>query len=541
MPETSLPLPEDDVEMFPVVVVGAGLAGLSAAVHLADRGIPPLVLEEDRLFAGGRLAGGWQETFDYQGRTWSFMSEHGMHALWGGYENMRAMLDRYLALQFQPSGGEEWINRWGMKVNYLEAGNAVRSRWIPAPFHYLQLLFNPRMWDTINPLDFLSLPGFLVSILLTVGFDPLKERRALDGLLMKEYFRGWTPVLRSTFKGLGVNLLAAPEDEIDLAAFIAAIRFYTMLRRDSWMLHYLPGSAQESLIQPLMDRIRVHGGEVMQGAWVRRLEQIEGGWRIIMDDSQAQGTRSLLARHVILAVDPAGAKRLLCQSPDTATVAEKLIFPQALRSNVVRLWFDKSPREGTAGGMMTGDFVPDNFFWLHRLYDDFREWHEVTGGSCIELHFYSPDSVLDMPDPNMLVLATSEVQRAFPRLRGHLVHGTVRHNARNQTRFRIPTDESLHVVTPWEGIYACGDWIGYDTPTLWMERCVTTAIAASNGVLARYGREAFPVLAPRPPELTVRALGGVVRVMRRLLGPAVTGILRNRPGRQQVSENVNQA
>ena len=65
--------------IFPVVIIWGGLAGLSAAAHLAARGVAPLLLDADRLWPGGRLAGGDPDTFTYEGRTWSFASEHGMH------------------------------------------------------------------------------------------------------------------------------------------------------------------------------------------------------------------------------------------------------------------------------------------------------------------------------------------------------------------------------------------------------------------------------------------------------------------------------
>src|SRR6185436_9064820 len=41
-----------------MIVIGAGLAGLTAAVHLAERGVPVVLLEADRLHAGGRVWGG---------------------------------------------------------------------------------------------------------------------------------------------------------------------------------------------------------------------------------------------------------------------------------------------------------------------------------------------------------------------------------------------------------------------------------------------------------------------------------------------------
>jgi hypothetical protein len=513
-------------DLFPVVVIGAGLAGLTAAVHLAERGLEPLVIEADSQWPGGRLAGGAPDTFEYQGRVWSFDSEHGVHALWGGYDNLRAMLRHFLHLELHESVGEEWINRWRREVRVIEAGSGVRWSWIPAPFHYLQLLLNPRFWNTINLLDFLSFPGFLFSLLWTVGFDPIGEGVALDGLTMREFFRGWTPNLRATFTGLGVNLLAAPAEDISLTAFIAAIRFYTMLRRDLWQPEYFPASPHHCVIQPLIDRIEDTGGMVMSGVEAQALACAGDGWRVQVEDARRGGRRSLLAKHVILALSPPAAQLLLSGSRDTSDVASRLRFPGSVRNTTVRLWYGCPPREGSASGMFTGDFLPDNFFWLHRLYDEFREWHAVTGGSAIELHLYAADSVLEQPDEVLLIRVIDEVQRAFPELRGHFVHGEIRRNSRVHTQFRVPTKDSLHVETPWPGVLACGDWIGYPSPAFWMERSCVTAIAAANTVLEANGLEPFRIIPPREPEGLARFMGGLVRLFRRTVGRALLAAAR---------------
>ncbi len=503
-------------EEVPVIVIGGGLAGLTAGVHLAERGIFPIVLDADAHWTGGRLAGGDPDTFHYQGREWSFKGEHGVHAVWGGYENLRATLERFTHTRLIPSYGEEWVNRWDKHIRRIEAGNAVRSRWIPAPFHYLQLLFHPHIWASISPWDFLSLPGILVSIALTVGVDPIAERKAWDGLTLKEFFRGWTPNLKATFTGVGVNLLAADEDDISLAGFIAALRFYTMLRRDSWQMSYFPQDGNTSVIQPLIEAIETRGGRVLKGYTATRLERTATGWRIIADDNPHQTTRTFYAKQIVLATHGVGAQRLLNDSPDTASIASTLRFPTAVNTSTVRLWFSASPHEGTQGGMMTGDFVPDNFFWLHRLYDDAREWHTSTGGSVIELHFYAPKAWVHLPDFAFLTHATAEVYRAFPELKNSFVYGAVRRNSQTHTRFRVPTNDSLFVKTPFEGLFACGDWVGYESPSLWMERAVTTGIAAANEVLLSVGQAPYEVRQPAPPEPLVRGMAWLIGKGRKL-------------------------
>lgn len=518
-------LPDND-DLFPVVIIGGGLAGLTAAVHLAERGITPLLIDADSFWTGGRLNGGEPDSFVHNGKTWSFRPDHGVHALWGGYYNMRAMLKRFTDIELRLSTGEEWINRWGREVRTIEAGNAVRYGWLPAPFHYLQLLFNPRIWSTITPLDFLSLPGFLFSILWTVGLDPLDEQIRLEGLMIKDYFRGWTPNLRATFTGLGQNLLAAPAESISLTGLIAALRFYTVLRRDAWQMEYLPGNSHDHLIMPLVEAIEARGGMIKRGVTAQQLIQEDETWRVIVDDSDRRGLRSIRAQHVILATNAPSAKRLLLNSPATVPVADQMQFPNGLRNVVVRLWFSTEPTTGTDGGMFTGDFVTDNFFWLHRLYDEFKMWNEETGGSAIEVHIYGSESLLDQPDRNLLITAIDEVQRAFPKVRGTFVHGAVRRNSRGHTEFRVPMrKDSLFVDTPWRGISACGDWVGYDTPSLWMERATTTGIAAANRVIEHMNGEPFALIQLPPPGILVRGLAVFVRGIRILFKPVV-GVLR---------------
>ncbi len=517
-------------EMFPVIIIGGGLAGLTAALHLAERGLTPLVLEADQLWAGGRLSGGDPETFEYGGRTWDFPTEHGMHALWGGYVNMRATLERFLDIELVASPGEMWINRWGREVRRVEAGSAVRSRWLPAPFHYLQLLFRPRFWTTITPLDFLSLPGFLVSVLLTVGFDPLRERRPLDGLMMDEYFRGWTPNLKATFIGLGKNLLAAPAEEISLTGFIAAIRFFTMLNREAWHPYFLPADAHTALIAPMIAKLEELGGGIVYGATAQSLHRTESGWRVRIDDAR-RGQRSAEAEHVILALDPPAAAEVLRAAADTADVAANIRFPGGIHTSTVRLWFNKAPTDAIASGMFTGDFAFDNYFWLDQMQAPFRAWHAATGGSTIEMHLYATSKDNDQPDNILILQGVNEVVRTFPELRGAFVHGAVRRNSKTQTIFRVPTDDCLAVRTPLPEVYACGDWIDWDTPSLWMERSCTTAIAAANQVLLARDCEPFPLLDPPPPGVVARRLGQLVAGGRKLIGRPLIALRRGRKQR----------
>ena len=111
-----------------VIIIGGGVAGLSAALHLAERGLKPLILEADEKFIGGRLAGG--ETI--QIGDYSFRLEHGMHGVWSQYHNLQAMLARHnLRPVLVPAQEETWIYKSGSFMNMAPVGSVIRRSIIP--------------------------------------------------------------------------------------------------------------------------------------------------------------------------------------------------------------------------------------------------------------------------------------------------------------------------------------------------------------------------------------------------------------------------
>jgi isorenieratene synthase len=471
-----------------VIIIGGGIAGLSAALHLAERGLKPLVLEADPRFVGGRLAGG--EEVEVNG--WKFRLEHGVHGIWSPYRNLQAMLARHnLRPVFVPAQEERWYYHDRVGVRSTSVGSAIRHSFLPAPFHYLQLFLRPSFLMVMDLRDLLRMFHVWSLLIMAVGVDPYGEDQPMEGLMLGETIRKWSPSLRAFFTGLARNGLSTHADEIPLAGFLAFLRFYTVLRRDAWSFSYLPGDSGTTVSEPLAERVRTLGGQVQLGKKVNRLTMNDGTWTVHCNEETFD------AGQVILAVDSAAAESILKNSFDT----DELYFPRSLPNTIVRLWFDRHPKPGPEGGMFSGNFVMHNFFWLDKMYAPYRAWSKATDGSAIEVHIYGPQEKLDLPDVLLLTETITDLYRAYPELRGHL---TFQHLQRNAAVHTLPSlgPRELHpgVRTRWPNLFCAGDWVRDPLPAFFLERACATGIKAANEVLSACELEPWALVDYLPPE-----------------------------------------
>jgi isorenieratene synthase len=328
--------------------------------------------------------------------------------------------------------------------------------------------------------------------------------------------RGWSPALRAFFIGLARNGLSAQPNEIPLSGFIAFLRFYTLLRRDAWAFSYLPDDGGTSLVDPLVRSVQALGGTIALGTRVTHLEQAAEGWVVHWAQDQAHG--QVRAEQAILATDAPATAQILHDSPDLTTRAEGLYWPRGLGTAVVRLWFGRAPHMGPEAGVFSGDWTPDNFFWLHRIQDPYVRWHRATGGSALEAHIYGPPELLAEPDRQLLLRTITDVEFAFPELRGHRIQQAIRRNPPAHTLFGLgPADRHLGTITPWPRLYCCGDWVRHPSPAFFMERACVTGIAAANAVLESHGLPAWPLLEGLQPESLAGGIERLMHIGRRIL------------------------
>jgi len=474
---------------YDAIIIGGGVAGLTAALHLAERGLKPLILEADEC-AGGRFSGKDEIIIN----DWHFSNEHGVHGIWSSYVNLKSTLNRHEILpQLMPANEEQWIYRTGGLIRRAPIGSVIRNSKLPAPLHYIQLFLLPQFLLMLDPRDWLGIFSVWSTLLMAIGIDPFVEDQPLEGLMFGAALKRWGPAMRSLFFGLTRNGLSTDPDQVPLAGFLAFLRFYTVMRRDAWAFDYLPNGSGE-VIEKLSAKIQQLGGEIRYQSRVKRIEK-DGDWVLHFEADNIQD--SIKATYVILASDSPAAESIIKNSFQ----ADNLFFPHGLAHAVLRLWFDKPPRQTPESGIFSGDFIMHNFFWLHKIYAPYRKWHKETGGSCIEVHVYGPAGVLAQTDAVLITNVLTDFYRAFPELKGHLIKPHIQRNAATHTLPALGARGThLGIETPWENLFCAGDWVRHEIPAFFLERACITGIESANRVLALSGKEIFELKNYPPPE-----------------------------------------
>jgi carotenoid phi-ring synthase / carotenoid chi-ring synthase len=474
---------------YDAIIIGGGVAGLTAALHLAERGLKPIVLEADEC-SGGRFSG--KEEIKVNG--WRFPNEHGVHGIWSSYVNFKHMLGRHEILpRLIPASEEQWIYRAHDIVRRAPIGSTIRHSRVPAPFHYIQLFLLPQFLWMLDIRDWAGIFNVWSTLVMAIGIDPFVEDQPLEGLTFGETLKRWGPAMRALFFGLTRNGLSTDPDKVPLAGFLAFLRFYTVMRRDAWAFEYLPNGSGE-VIGKLSAKIKTLGGEIRYKSRVKRMTK-DGDWIAHLESDSVHD--EVKAPYVILASDSPAAESIIWDSFPT----EGLFFPHGLAHAVIRLWFDKSPRKTPESGIFSGDFIMHNFFWLHKIYEMYRKWHKETGGACIEVHVYGPDHVLVQSDTILITNVLTDFYRAFPELKGHLVKPHIQRNLATHTLPALGARGThLGVDTPWENFFCAGDWVWLRNPSFFLERACVTGLEAANRVLSLCGKEPFGLQGYPPPE-----------------------------------------
>jgi carotenoid phi-ring synthase / carotenoid chi-ring synthase len=454
----------------PVVVAGGGIAGIAAAVGLAERGVPVIMVEPHEQL-GGRVRS-WPVSHGDDQVTMS----RGFHAFFRQYYNLRALLRR-----IDPD-----LQSLVAVADYpliLADGHADSFATIPRtpPLNIAGFVLQSPSFG-LRDLAAVNAPAALE--LLDVDFPKTFSR--YDG----ESAAGFLDRLRfpEAARHLALEVFARSffAHPADFSAGELVAMFHTyFLGSSEGLLFDVPRDDYDSCLwSPLRGYLERLGAEVRTAEAVTWVDASQDVLRIGL----ASGAE-IAADALVLATDPATLRRLARESalgdqPWRERIAATCNAPPFA---IWRLWLDRPVAPDRAAFLGTSGFGPlDNVSVLERFEEGARRWAAARGGSVVELHAYALPA---QPDEAVLrdrLLA--ELRRVYPELAGAT---TVAEewlvNDDSPLWGTDPWEQRPTVLTPHARIVLAGDGIRCDFPVALMERAATTGFLAANQLLHVHG------------------------------------------------------
>jgi len=472
-----------------VAVVGAGVAGMTAAAELAARGMR-VVLFEQRKALGGRASSFYDPRAGIQ-------IDHGHHAVMGCCTNVLDLLHRADVMDcFQ----RERV------LNFVAPGGRVHrfapGRWLPAPLHLLVGLWRLR----------LLLPGERLGVMRTMSrlagrrLSETESRRPIETWLRwqgesdRAIEQFWTPLL--------VSALSETLDRIAVAAARKVCRDGMLAARDAYEL-YLPTCSLHAIFHERMgDWLRRLGVEMRLPARVARVQQHPAAQpkraRMRAVGITLANGESLPFDFIILAV-PWHSVRGLLPAEMLAWMPELAVIHRYEPAPItaVHLWFDR-PITPLPHAVLPGRMSQ----WLFRLPQSNRSIPAAANGRSLVNNRQSADISPAAPPAHdhyqVLISAAYEAaampkERLVERVVGEL-HELGRDARDAQLQHRRVSTQLRAVFSPAAGlepyrpgpdtaaenVVLAGDWTATGWPST-LESAVRSGRMAAERVLERLG------------------------------------------------------
>ena len=458
-----------------VAVVGGGIAGIAAAVALAERGVQVQLLEREPQL-GGRLRG-WQTTLA-DGSTVTM--SRGFHAFFRQYYNLRALLHRADPLDraLTPLTDYPLIDADGHRDTFQ--GLPRTPPWNALVFALNSPTFRWR--DLITRIDAVAaLP--LVDVSVPEIYQRLDDQ---DAMTFLERVRFPDAARHLAFSVFSRSFFADPR-ELSAAELATMFHIYFLGSAEGLVFDVTTEPFPQALWEPMGDYLAELGVVVRTGVAV---EQVAPGQQRRFA-VHAGGDMSDVDA-VVLAADVRGLQDVVAASPELGDAAWRARI-ERLRTAppflVSRLWLDRPVRPDRPGFLGTSGFgLLDNVSVLERFEGEAARWARRTGGSVVELHAYA---LTGDPAQGQLL---EELRRIYPETTAAQIIDE-RHELQADCPLFAPGTfaDRPTVVTSDPSVVLAGDLTRVDLPVALMERAATSGFLAADALLGRWGLHGHPL------------------------------------------------
>lgn len=402
-----------------VAIVGAGLAGLAAAVELADAG-HAVEIYEARSFVGGKV-GSW---IDADGNH----IEMGLHVFFNNYYNLFALLKKVGAFEFllPKEHVHTFINKGG------DIGKLDFRFLFGAPFHGLKAFFTTEQLTVVDKLQNALALGTSPIVPGLVNYDlAMKWIRSLDRISFADWFRshgGSQRSLERMWDPIALALGFIDTEQISARCMLTIFMMFAA-KTEASRLNLLAGSPNEYIHKPILDYIQARGAQIHTRRQTRRiLFEEQNGQAQVTGLVIANGdTEETVTADVYLAAcDVPGIQRLLPQEWRKWREFDNIYKLEAVPVVTVQLRFDgwvTEMQDATARQQLDRAAGIDNL--LYSADADFscfadlaltspKDYYREGQGSLMQVVLTPGDPFIKMSNEEIAQHALQQLHDLFP-------------------------------------------------------------------------------------------------------------------------------
>ncbi len=455
-------LPEKLSKEKSVGIIGGGLAGVSAAIFLAERGFSVKIFEKET-YLGGKV-GSWTVKFN---DGFSTNVEHGFHAFFRQYYNLRNLLKKIDAYKYLIPIDDYLIltkehSNFGFKnLNTVPVLN-ILSMAKTGIYSYKDAMLNP---------------GFrkMTSLL---SYNREKTFAKFDGVSFKDFADDvkLPPEMQLMFTTFSRAFFAEPQ-YISMAELIKSFHSYFLSNDLGLLYDVLNDDFEDTLWKSAKDYLSKYKSTISLDSKITSFKK-EGNQFIINDER---------FDYAIVASDVKGTKSIIQNSDyfkkeHPAFFNQMINLKQSQRYSVLRVWIDKDIRQGVPFFIFTDALqILDSVTIYHRMEKTSEKWVEKNGGGIFELHSYAvPD---DFPEAEVRNQFLKEFEEYFPEIKGYKIKYEYLQVKDDFTAFHTNLYKTRPTVkTEVENLFLAGDWVKLENPAMLMEAATTSALYSVNEI-----------------------------------------------------------
>ncbi|GAA4543385.1 NAD(P)/FAD-dependent oxidoreductase [Mycobacterium paraffinicum] len=458
-----------------VVVVGGGIAGLTAATGLAERGVAVEVIEREH-YLGGRV-GGWTEQHDGTGLAMN----RGFHAFFRQYYNLRSLLGRIdpQLRMLTPVADYPLIDGAGRRDTF---------RGLPRTPPWNAVAFAARS-PTFRLRDFLQIDARAAAPLAAVSVPGIYERLDhFDAATFLKSIRFPEAARHLAFEVFSRSFFADPS-KLSAAELATMFHIYFLGSSEGLIFDVPTSNYDRALWEPLRRYLEARGVRFRFGSGASHIDTGPSKTFRVHTDSGDH----VEADGVVLATDVAGLQHIVAASTGLATDDWRAQIAQLRTAPpfaVYRLWLDRPVTARRPAFLGTAGHEPlDNISVLERYELQAAEWSRARHGSVVELHSYALDA-----EPSRAAMLR-QLHKIYPETAAAQIV-CERMLQRDDCPLFSPGSYAHRppVVTPQPGLLLAGDAVRIDLPVALMERAATTGWCAANHLLGRWGLAGHPLV-----------------------------------------------